>query len=87
MSGDGKFRFGLIKRSNNDPVPEDEPIFILRARDHLAVPTLLTYLKFSKLDGCNDFHMEGLEQQIALFDDWTRDHKDRMKQPGVTRGR
>lgn len=83
---DMKFRFGLIKRSNEDPVPDDEPIFILRARDHLAVQALEYYYLISRKDGCTDYHLEGLRQQIALFRDFAEDHKDRMKQPGVTRG-
>ncbi len=83
---DLKFRFGLIKRSNEEPVPEDEPIFILRGRDHLAVEVLKCYRALSISDGCNDFHMDGLQAQIALFVDFAKDHPERMKQPGVTRG-
>lgn len=35
----------LVKTSNNQPVPEDEPVFILRGRDNLSVPTLIHYHK------------------------------------------
>ncbi len=84
---DLKFRFGIIKRSNDEAIPEDEPVFILRARDRLAIPTLVTYLKFSELDGCNDHHKETLAEAVAAFEEFADQNPDRMKQPGVTRGR
>lgn len=33
----------LVKRSNGVPVPEDEPLFILRAKDRNALPALVAY--------------------------------------------
>jgi hypothetical protein len=83
---DQKFRFGLIKRSNEDPVPEDEPVFILRARDHLAVAAIEYYERLSLADGCNDYHQGGMVRVIAAFKEWAAQNPDKMKQPGVTRG-
>ena len=34
----------LVKRSNQVPVPDDEPVFIFRAKDRKALPILLAYL-------------------------------------------
>lgn len=36
---DGK----IVKKSNEVPIPDDEPIFILRAKDRKALPALLAY--------------------------------------------
>ena len=36
---DGK----LVKRDGEKPVPEDEPLFTLRAKDRKALPVLLAY--------------------------------------------
>jgi len=83
---DHKFRFGLIKRSNEDPIPEDEPIFILRARDHLAIRTLQLYEELSVLDGCNSYQMSGLTRVLGAFRAWADEHPGLMKEPGVTQG-
>jgi hypothetical protein len=56
----------LVKTSNNEPVPDDEPLFILRGRDVVALPGLLGYreecleygvphARIAALDGVNFF--------------------------------
>lgn len=79
--------FRLVKSSNNQPVPEDEPIVILRARDRLALPTLELYKKLAQADGCTDWFMERLDPPIEEFRKFATEHPERMKQPGVTRGK
>ena len=83
---DSKFRFGLIKKSNNEPIPEDEPIFIIRGRDTLAVPLLKAYRSMSEVSGCTDYHIKGISEVIGCFQKFAREHSDRMKQPGITKG-
>ena len=83
---DCKFRFGLIKRSNEDPIPEDEPVFILRARDRFALSLLLYYRELSITEGANEWHKAGMERVILGFEAWTDAHPGLMKEPGVTRG-
>jgi len=77
----------IVKRSNGELVPEDEPLFLLRARDRLAVRMLLVYEALSKEDGCNDFHFEHLDKDIEAFKIFREEHPERMKQPSVTRGK
>jgi hypothetical protein len=79
--------FRLVKSSNNQPVPDDEPIVILRGRDRLALPTLELYKKLAAADGCTDWFMERLDPPIEAFRQFAIDHPERMKQPGVTRGK
>jgi len=86
MRQDLKFRFGLIKISNGEAVPEDEPVFILRARDSLAIDTLQHYSNISNDDHCTDYHLSGMARVIRAFMAFKRDHPERMKQPGITRG-
>jgi hypothetical protein len=76
----------IFKKSNGEIVPEDEPLFLLRARDVLALPLLLKYRKLSEEDGCNDYHFENLDATIAKFEKFAREHPERMKQPSKTRG-
>jgi hypothetical protein len=83
---DGKYRLGLVKKSNGEAIPDDEPVFILRARDHNAVAALLLYKDVCIEDGCNDYQMDGVNLAIKLFGDFANQHPDKMKQPGITRG-
>lgn len=76
----------IIKASNGEEVPLDEPLFLIRARDRLALQLLMEYRRLSIFDGCNDYHMTKLDETIKRFLDFSREHPERMKQPSVTRG-
>jgi hypothetical protein len=76
----------IVKKSNGEILPPDEPIFLLRARDRLALQLLHVYRELSVQDGCNDYHMEGLEKTICYFTDFKKNYPERMKQPSITRG-
>ena len=77
----------IIKTSNGQPIPHDEPLLILRARDRLAIPLLRIYQQLSIVDGCNDWFLGEQKITIADFEAFAREHPERMKQPGVTRGK
>jgi hypothetical protein len=77
----------VIKTSNGEPIPHDEPLLILRARDRLAIPILRIYQQLAIVDGCNDWFMEEQKKTIAEFEQFAKDHPKRMKQPGVTKGK
>jgi hypothetical protein len=77
----------IIKRSNGEIVPRDEPLFLIRARDRLAVKALLAYRVLSQEDACNDFHFEHLDKDIKAFKKFREEHPGRMKQPSITRGK
>lgn len=87
---DGKFHLDgerVIKTSSGEEVPIDvEPVMLLRARDHLALPLLLAYRGLCVADECNDYQMVLLDARIAEFERFAREHPEQMKQPGVTRG-
>lgn len=77
----------IVKRSNGEIIPEDEPLFLIRARDRLAIAALLEYRRMSAEDGCNDFHFEHLDKDIEAFKKFREEHPERMKQPSITRGK
>lgn len=77
----------ICKRSNGEVIPKDEPLFLLRARDRLALPLLLEYKRISQEDGCNDFHFTNLDKDIEAFKQFREQHPERMKQPSITRGK
>jgi hypothetical protein len=83
---DGKFKLALVKISNGEAIPEDEPIHIFRARDKYALDALKIYLEISRESGCNDYHEKGVMDQISRFEKWRDEHPEKMKIPGITRG-
>ena len=76
----------LVNRSSGEVIPDDEPTFILRARDILALGVLNYYQVRSDRDGCTQYHMQLVEDVIKRFTDFRNNHPERMKQPGSTRG-
>lgn len=84
---DGRFAMRIVKTSNNEILPDDEPLFLMRARDHLAIPTLKAYREKAVADGCNDWFLGLIDERIEIFEAFAREHPERMKQPGITKGR
>jgi hypothetical protein len=76
----------IIKSTNGQVVPEEEPMILFRARDWLAVPLLEYYRKLCVADGCNDHQMGLVDQRIQEFKTFIQNYPERMKQPGITRG-
>jgi hypothetical protein len=85
---DGKFRIegDKIISVTGREIPEDEPLFLLRARDTLALPLLQRYLVIAVDDNCTDYHLEGIRAVIAEFQRFSLKHPERLKQPGGTKG-
>lgn len=87
---DGKYHIvdeQIIKSSNGEPIPEDEPTFIFRGRDHLALFLLQHYRVQCEQDGCSDYQINLLDEQIERFRKFREEHPDRLKQPGCTQGK
>lgn len=77
----------IVKTSNGLEIPRDEPVFLFRGRDRLAIKALLYYRDISAADGCNDYHFDHLDKDIEAFKMFALDHSERMKQPSITRGK
>lgn len=75
-----------ILANNGVAIPGDEPLFLLRARDHLALPLLAAYERLCIGDKCTDFQLSGVTAIIEAFTGFRNEHPERMKQPGITRG-
>lgn len=86
---DGKFHVAggeIVKSTSGEIVPHDEPLWLLRARDYLALPTLEHYIRLNELDGCTDWQLDGIRGAADEFLRFVTDHPERVKQPGITRG-
>jgi hypothetical protein len=75
----------LVKTSNGQPVPDDEPLFVLRARDHAAVPTLLAYIEECRRLGTPADRIDALVDVEREF--FRYSVRGAMKVPGSTHGR
>jgi hypothetical protein len=83
IGGDGK----IYNRQSGTVIPDDEPIFILRARDSKAVRTLIAYNRIGIQGGDikeHKKHAEAVEARIEQFTNWATAHPERMKNPDTT---
>ena len=67
----------LVKRKNGEPLPDDEPVFILRASDKRTLYTLHQYANVCK----DNDHRNAVIDRIAAFAKFSTDHPERMKEP------
>ena len=58
-----------------------EPIFLIRAQDCAALPTLERYLVTCVASGSPSSHLTEVEEQIRRFEAWQAEHPDRVKVP------
>ena len=74
----------LVNRQSNEPIPDDEPVFILRARDIHAVDVLERYLSLvatARGPHLDVEHYRAVKIRQAQFQLWAAKHPDRMKFP------
>ncbi len=83
VSTDGK----IYKKSNNEIVPDDEPLFLLRGRDLLAISLLFEYAEISKRAKCNEYHLFKLGQTTGSFLKFKAEYPERMRMPSITEGK
>ena len=57
----------IVKTTNGAPIPENEPLFLLRARDRLALPLLKIYRELCEMDGCTQYQIDMCSKRIHDF--------------------
>jgi hypothetical protein len=67
----------IINRQTGERIPDDEPIFVLRAKDRLAVRILTAY--FSAIE--DPEHARAVAARLEDFKRFSREHPERMKDP------
>jgi len=67
----------LVKRDGEVPVPDDEPLFILRAQDRKALPAIVAYCEI--LDNID--HRASVKKTINDFREFQAKNPERMKEP------
>jgi hypothetical protein len=80
-------RIQIIKTSNGVPVPDDEPLFVIRGRDRLAIKAVKAYRQLAIEDGVDPDRIKLIDMRIAEYEQFAEDNPLSMKQPGITKGR
>lgn len=60
-------------------IPQDEPVFILRARDMFALQTIVAYRKACYDGGCHAGHINAIDERFQQFDNYAKTHS--LKKP------
>ena len=87
IGDDGTTVINIVKTSNGQIIPEDEPLMLFRGRDRLAVPMSENYKQLCVEDGCVEQHIQSAQVCVDLFKKFAQEHPERMKQPGCTLGK
>ncbi len=66
MAWEGKY---IVTRRDGTPIPEDEPVFVIRAQDKLAHEAITAYMELAGRYQC-DFLTPGLRAHLAAVDEW-----------------
>ena len=80
---DRKFKFEdgqFINRVSGEPIPDDEPVIIFRARDTHSIDVLKYYRLLAK----SPHHRKAIDDRIDEFTAYREANPQRMKEPGVT---
>lgn len=67
----------LVNRATGEPIPDDEPVFALRAKDYCALSALIAYSELVT----DDAHRAAVEARIKQFRQFGQDNPRRMKLP------
>lgn len=76
----------IVKTTNLQRIPDDEPRILFRGRDELALPLLKIYRQMCVDSGCTDFQLQSMDVMIAEFEEFAQTSPT-MKQPGCTNGK
>lgn len=81
---DRKFKYEdsrFINRVSGEPIPDDEPVILFRARDRHTVALLCFYKSLVS----DPHHQQAVQNRIDEFTTFQEEHPERVKEPGVTR--
>ena len=72
---------GITKTSTGVRIHPDEPVMLFRARDVLALPLLKQYRQLCVDEGCTEYLLKLVDENIAKFEAFKVQHAYEMKVP------
>lgn len=67
----------IVNRATGVPIPDDEPVFIFRAKDRYAAHMIRLYAS----ECLNEEHRQVILQRAEDFERFAHEHPERMKEP------
>lgn len=67
----------IVNRASGEAIPDDEPVFIFRARDRHALEAIRRY-SYTVSDPA---HRDAIRLRMRDFENFWDDHPERMKEP------
>ena len=71
----------LCVAATGEPIPDDEPLFILRAKDTQALNCIWEYWRGIAMRAPKSGLASSILERVRLFDEFAKKHPDRMKFP------
>lgn len=62
-----------------DGIPEDEPVFVLRAKDKASVETIKDYRLNARAEGSTDSFCHSVDQVVRDFERWQRTNPAKVR--------
>lgn len=81
MAISAKYGKVTVEREPGNPFGEDEPVFLLRARDSASATTLEYYLTLMALLDTTPEHILSVKDVIDTFRDWRENNIELVKVP------
>lgn len=78
MAIDNKYGKITFEKEPGTPIPDDEPIFVLRAQDEEAPETIIDYAKKCERAGSPQEHVNAVMEVYDTFMDWQRTHTTKV---------
>lgn len=71
----------IVNRHSGSIIPDDEPVFIFRARDVFSVDIITEYMRRLMDGNQNPQHIDTVGQRLEDFIRFREDNPNRMKEP------
>ena len=81
MAHDAKYGRVTVEHEPGNPLGDDEPVFLLRARDATAVSVLYAYAAICAKANSPTEHVDAVEDLAETFREWQTNHIDLVKTP------
>lgn len=81
MAIDLKYGFVAVEKEPGNPFGDNEPIFIIRGRDALAISVIQQYKIMCELGGSPQEHIDSIEKVVDFFESWQELNEDLTKVP------
>jgi len=81
MAQDRKYGKITVEKEPHTPLPDDEPVFLIRAQDLASVSTIQFYREQAQKAGAPEEFLDSLGEVQNDFMKWQRENVNRVKTP------